>query len=82
MYELPGGAGQNGQSRPDAVIRFPSCVLPIDAKFPREQVLPLFEGCGEAALAAAREQFARVMKEQGRRVAGYIHPRTARPTWR
>ncbi|MFI5353592.1 MAG: DNA recombination protein RmuC [Candidatus Binatales bacterium] len=74
MYELQAHAGQNGQSRPDAVIKFPDCVLPIDAKFPREQVLPLFESSGEAELAAAREQFARVIKEQGRRIAGYIHP--------
>jgi DNA recombination protein RmuC len=74
MYELQPHAGQNGQSRPDAVIKFPSRVLPIDAKFPREQVLPLFESNGEAELAAARQQFARVIKEQGRRIAGYIHP--------
>ncbi len=74
MYELQAHAGQNGQTRPDAVIKFPGRVLPIDAKFPREQVLPLFESKGDSELAAAREQFARVVKEQGRRIAGYIHP--------
>jgi DNA recombination protein RmuC len=74
MYELQGRSGQNGQGRPDAVIKFPVRLLPIDAKFPREQVLPLFESADPPALAAAREEFARVTKEQGRRIAGYIHP--------
>lgn len=75
MYELQGAAGENGQGRADAIIKFPERVLPIDAKFPREQVLGLFEsGNDPAQLAAAREQFSRVIKEQGRRIAGYIRP--------
>ena len=75
MYELQAAAGDNGQGRADAIIKFPERVLPIDAKFPREQVLGLFESSNDPAqLAAAREQFSRVMKEQGRRIAGYIRP--------
>jgi DNA recombination protein RmuC len=74
MYALQAAPGTNGQGRADAIIKFPERVLPIDAKFPREQVLPLFETNDPAQLAAAREQFARVMKEQGRRIAAYIHP--------
>src|SRR6266852_434315 len=74
MYALQAAPGTNGQGRADAIIKFPERVLPIDAKFPREQVLPLFETSDPALLAAAREQFARVMKEQGRRIAAYIHP--------
>jgi DNA recombination protein RmuC len=74
MYELQAAAGVNGQGRADAVIKFPERVLPIDAKFPREQVLGLFESSDPVQLTAAREQFCRVMKEQGRRIAGYIHP--------
>jgi DNA recombination protein RmuC len=74
MYELQAAPGKNGQGRADAIIRFPERVLPIDAKFPREQVLPLFESSDPSALAAAREQFAVVVKEQGRRVAAYIQP--------
>jgi DNA recombination protein RmuC len=74
MYELQAAAGANGQGRADAVIKFPERVLPIDAKFPREQVLALFESNDPVQLAAAREQFRRVMKEQGRRIAAYIHP--------
>ena len=75
MYELQAAAGDNGQGRADAIIKFPERVLPIDAKFPREQVLGLFESSNDPTqLAAAREQFSRVMKEQGRRIAGYIRP--------
>jgi DNA recombination protein RmuC len=74
MYELQASAGFNGNGRADAIIRFPERCLPIDAKFPREQVLPLFETSDPAQLTAAREQFARVIKEQARRIASYIHP--------
>jgi DNA recombination protein RmuC len=74
MYELQASAGLNGNGRADAIIRFPERCLPIDAKFPREQVLPLFETSDPAQLTAAREQFARVIKEQARRIATYIHP--------
>ncbi|MGH8011195.1 MAG: DNA recombination protein RmuC [Candidatus Binataceae bacterium] len=74
MYELQASAGSDGRGRADAVIKFPDRVLPIDAKFPREQVLALFETSDPAQTAAARENFARVMKEQGRRIATYIHP--------
>ncbi len=74
MYELQASAGLNGQGRADAIIKFPERSLPIDAKFPREQILPLFETSDPALLTAAREQFARVIKEQGRRIACYIRP--------
>lgn len=74
MYQLQASAGANGAGRADAVIKFPGRNLPIDAKFPREQVLPLFESNDPATLAQAREQFARVMKEQGKRIAAYIQP--------
>jgi DNA recombination protein RmuC len=74
MYALQAAAGDNGNGRADAVIKFPERDLPIDAKFPREQVLPLFESSDPGQLAAAREEFCRVMKEQGRRIAAYIRP--------
>jgi DNA recombination protein RmuC len=74
MYQLQASASRNGPGRADAVIKFPGRNLPIDAKFPREQVLPLFESNDPAALARARENFARVMKEQGKRIAAYIEP--------
>ena len=66
---LPGGGG-----RPDAVINFPDRRLPIDAKFPREQVLALFESTVEADIEEARHEFVRVMKAEGKRVKAYIQP--------
>lgn len=59
----------------DAVVRFPSHLLPIDSKFNREQVLPLFETSDPQALGAARVQLAQVIKQQARAIQEkYIHP--------
>ena len=66
---LPDGGG-----RPDAVINFPDRRLPIDAKFPREQVLALFESTDETEIEEARHEFVRVMKAEGKRVKAYIQP--------
>lgn len=64
-----------GDGRVDAVIYFPeNKVLPIDAKFPREQVLPLFESSEAAALEEARVQLVRVLKTEAKRISGYITP--------
>ena len=71
MYELQVPIGEG---RVDAIIRFPERVLPIDAKFPREQVLPLFESSDQAAIEEARTQLARVLREQAKRIAAYISP--------
>src|SRR5579862_5481910 len=74
MYELQASPGGEGSGRVDALIKFPDRVLPIDAKFPREQVLALFETNDPQALDEARGEFERVMKEQAKRIAGYIRP--------
>lgn len=74
MYELQASPGVGISGRADAIIKFPERNLPIDAKFPREQVLPLFSSSDPGALDAARIEFARVMKEQARRIAAYIRP--------
>ncbi len=74
MYDLQASPSGDGPSRADAVIKFPDRTLPIDAKFPREQVLALFETNNPQALDEARVEFERVMKEQAKRIAGYIHP--------
>lgn len=59
----------------DAVVKFPKFVLPIDSKFNREQVLPLFETSDPEALKAARERLAVTIKAQARSIAEkYIHP--------
>src|SRR5713226_534819 len=73
MFEIQSSAG-DGNGRADAVIQFPDRRLPIDAKFPREQVLALFESNIEAEIEAARHEFVRVMKTEARRIKAYIQP--------
>ena len=59
----------------DAVVKFPSHRLPIDSKFNREQILPLFETSDPQRLAEARAQLAVVIKQQARSInEKYIHP--------
>jgi DNA recombination protein RmuC len=74
MYELQASPAPDVPGRADAIVKFPERNMPIDAKFPREQVLPLFESSEPALLDKARIEFARVMKEQARRIAAYIKP--------
>ncbi len=66
---LPEGGG-----RPDAIIHFPDRRLPIDAKFPREQVLAFFESTDENEIEQARVEFVRVMKAEAKRIKAYIQP--------
>jgi DNA recombination protein RmuC len=72
MFEMqctvPGGG------RVDAMIQFPDRRLPIDAKFPREQVLALFEGSSEAEIEEARGELVRVMKAEAKRIQQYVRP--------
>jgi DNA recombination protein RmuC len=72
MFEMQCTLPQGG--RVDAMIQFPDRRLPIDAKFPREQVLALFEGTVEAEIEEARKEFVRVMKIEARRIKTYIQP--------
>src|SRR5213080_3039839 len=73
MFELQSSPGENN-GRADAVIQFPDRRLPIDAKFPREQVLALFESGDEAEIEEARHEFVRVMKAEAKRIKAYIQP--------
>lgn len=73
MFEMQASLPDGG-GRPDAMIYFPDRKLPIDAKFPREQVLALFEGTDEAQIEEARHEFVQVMKTQGKRIKSYIQP--------
>src|SRR5271156_1848320 len=73
MFEIQSSLPESG-GRPDAVIHFPDRRLPIDAKFPREQVLALFESTVEAEIEEARHEFVRVMKTEAKRVKAYIQP--------
>ena len=72
MFEMQ--CSVNGGGRVDAMINFPDRRLPIDAKFPREQVLAFFEESTEAQLDEARVEFVRVMKAEGKRIKAYIQP--------
>jgi DNA recombination protein RmuC len=73
MFEMQASPGEGG-GRADAIIQFPDRKLPIDAKFPREQVLALFESNVESEITAARHEFERVMKAQAKRIKAYIQP--------
>jgi len=59
----------------DAVVKFPKFRLPIDSKFNREAILPLFETNDPGGLAEARAQLATSIKTQARSISEkYIHP--------
>ena len=73
MFEMQ--SSLNGGGRVDAMINFPDRRLPIDAKFPREQVLAFFdENSKKEDLEAARDEFLRVMKAEAKRIRNYIQP--------
>jgi len=73
MFALQCAPGE-GAGRVDAVIYFPDRKLPIDAKFPREQVIALFESSDEAEIEEARLALVRVMKAEAKRIQQYIQP--------
>src|SRR5260370_11146933 len=73
MFALQSSPGEGG-GRVDAVIYFPDRKLPIDAKFPREQVLALFESNDQAEIAEARIALVRVIKPEAKRIQQYIQP--------
>lgn len=67
---VPGSA-----ERVDAIVRLARQVLPIDSKFPREQVLPLFESSNPEDLASARKILADFVKSEAKDIAKkYIRP--------
>jgi DNA recombination protein RmuC len=74
-YELQYAIGPNSSERVDAVVKLAKQILPIDSKFPREKVLPLFESHDPAALEIARKALSDTMKAQARSIATkYIRP--------
>jgi DNA recombination protein RmuC len=73
-YELQVQLTPGSTERVDAVVHFPKTRLPIDSKFPREQVLPLFDATDPETLAAARQTLAQVIKAEARRIAKYLRP--------
>jgi DNA recombination protein RmuC len=73
MFALQSSPGEGG-GRADAVIYFPDRKLPIDAKFPRESVIALFESNDKAEIEEARVELVRVMKAEAKRIRQYIQP--------
>lgn len=73
-FELQYQLGESTE-RVDAVVKLANQVLPIDSKFPREQVLPLFETHDPALMEDARRALAEFVKTQARSIAKkYIRP--------
>jgi DNA recombination protein RmuC len=74
-YELQYTIVPGSTERVDAIVRLARQVLPIDSKFPREQVLPLFESQDPLLLEGARKALYEFVREQARQVAEkYIRP--------
>jgi len=74
-YEMQYKISPTSTERVDAVIKYPKYVLPIDSKFPREQVLALFETNDPLQLEIARKNLVEVMKVLGRQIhEKYIKP--------
>jgi DNA recombination protein RmuC len=81
LFELQYAITPGSTERVDAIVRFARQMLPIDSKFPREQVMPLFESAGLDApgaasrLSAARAKLSEVILVQARQIASkYIRP--------
>ncbi len=74
-YELQYSIIPDGGERVDAVIKLNNQVLPIDSKFPREQVLPLFESNDPTSLETARKTLSEVIRAQAKSISQkYIRP--------
>jgi DNA recombination protein RmuC len=74
-YELQYALVPHSTERVDAAVRLSRHWLPIDSKFPREQVLPLFESQDPAVLEGARKNLSDFIKTQAKSIAQkYIRP--------
>lgn len=74
-FELQYRVVPSSTERVDAIVRYPSSVLPIDSKFPREQVLPLFETNDPGKLEVARKNLSDVIKSLAKQIRDkYVHP--------
>jgi DNA recombination protein RmuC len=74
-YEMQFAIVPNGTERCDAIVRLGRQILPIDSKFPREQVLPLFESEDPTLLEMARAKLSEIIKAEAKDIAKkYIRP--------
>lgn len=75
LYEMQAQINPGVAERVDVLVKLPGANLPIDSKFPREQVLPLFETGDETRLAEARKALKGVVIAQAKEIAlKYIRP--------
>lgn len=75
LYELQYNVNPGNTERVDAIVRMARKILPIDSKFPREAVLPLFESNDPAILESARRSLADYVRTQAKQIADkYICP--------
>lgn len=72
LFELQ--SSLDGAGRVDVLIKFPKAALPIDSKFPREQVLNLFETTDPKKLTEARKILRKVLRMEAKRIAKYVRP--------
>lgn len=74
-YEMQYTVVPNSTERVDAIVRLAKQVLPIDSKFPRDKVMPLFESQDPLALELARKSLSEFIKIQAKSIATkYIRP--------
>ncbi|NBU21224.1 DNA recombination protein RmuC [bacterium] len=74
-FELQHAITPNSTERVDAAVKLAKHWLPIDSKFPREQVLPLFESQDPVVLEGARKSLSDFIKTQAKSIAQkYIRP--------
>lgn len=64
----------DGVGRVDVLVKFPKASLPIDSKFPREQVQRLFENSDPKQLTEARKILRKVLRLEAKRISKYIRP--------
>lgn len=74
-YELQACVVPGSSERVDAVVKLAQRALPIDSKFPREHVLPLFESQDPVALEGARSALSDYVRTQAKSISEkYIRP--------
>ena len=64
----------DGVGRVDVLVKFPKAALPIDSKFPREQVVALFNSSDPKQLTEARKILGKVLRMEAKRISKYIRP--------
>ena len=72
LFELQ--SALDGVGRVDVLVKFPKATLPIDSKFPREQVAPLFETSDQKQLTEARRILGKTLRLEAKRISKYIRP--------